>query len=1198
MSIDVDLDHAATARPSPAADVSFAAAESRHGESSSRAQSRSSSARGSSHSFPDKFRGSSETRSSTAEATSNQADSIGQSKIPQRVRKPGGFLLGSVLSNGHVRASDHAPGLSSKRASRSHNNGHIQLDKPRNAAARISGESSHGSSPLSRQLSSERSTKAGSGKLPEARPPAMDPAQLVQMALNLSESRKRHSTSALPVPITPAGSRRVVSAMDSGYGTVRSASSAGKRASYSNESRIPTPVSHRHSPHREELLESPIDLGRNIVHTFSPATLFRTEKARRYFELASEHRRLLENLPPLRPDATAAGNYSMQATSSPGSAHYHMTRITSSESVHKHKLGRQYNPLQALRNRRIRNRQRRPLTAPTETFQETDRIRRWIDGVEAAAKNSSFRPGEDQVRLPPFSGELEADPNDRPDTARGHRRTDTTSSVIVRPENGWMIEPAELLADTYWVEKHDNKTLIEDRNGHRLFPARTATSLEAPRRSKDITRRSMEVGKLQDHNGNHRDDSDASESEEQHRAKHKSKHILPLPRLGRGHVNRSGSVSSISSDEGRRPPALRFGHDEGGDENIGPLERHMREMIAKDEKGELSSPELLSPDHWDTQNTSFPTMRTGGSNSRHEINAASKGRLSVDTQRHQRSTSDDSKGSMERNLPSMNEMIADSPSSPVVPDFSRQSTSESTFSKQASPVKHKSKGLKLPLLHSRSKSKERNHIEATDFASNTGAPLSPVLSADSGTGGPRCSIESARPAQFRRHKTSDSIDSELLQTYTNTTTTASSTKGSKTASNRFFKGGRVRDIVRNESSRFGDRFRASREGVNAESSVPQSDASDGDVDHALLRKRNDEDNVLDDGISPRASLERPRPKAKYFTSGLPSFRSPAARDRAAPTSPLSEDSNPFDKLHALSRSRQQELPKINLPDDGNVSEPELSPNKAQKGLTWAETYKRRRSVSQNDLTLVETDSRLSNMKIRNGQAGGSGKRHWSISDNAQRGQMQNSSADDELPSRVTARDIARVRALLLASGIKAQEICHMANSTRERPLPIIVKAAEVAGHTIEPMTRKEENVAAGQWLCGTVDGTIVDLEKLLQRFQGQVVKDLSVRLEALSHKAGDQLTKRVHETSDEADAFNVELTTRMPQDIKRMDNTIDSMFRARRKNFRLLINVSSKLFEWLLLGIMWSIWLIVVVVNSLKKVILALFRFLKWLTWF
>ncbi|KAF2210910.1 hypothetical protein CERZMDRAFT_91074 [Cercospora zeae-maydis SCOH1-5] len=174
----------------------------------------------------------------------------------------------------------------------------------------------------------------------------------------------------------------------------------------------------------------------------------------------------------------------------------------------------------------------------------------------------------------------------------------------------------------------------------------------------------------------------------------------------------------------------------------------------------------------------------------------------------------------------------------------------------------------------------------------------------------------------------------------------------------------------------------------------------------------------------------------------------------------------------------------------------------------------------------------------------------------------------------------------------------MANTTRDRPLPLILKAAEMAGQAIEPMARKDENVAAAQWLCSSLDGTIVDLEKLLQRFQGQVTKDLSLRLEGLSHKAGDQLTKLVHETSDEADAFNVELTTRMPQDIKRMDNTLDSMFRARRKNFKLLINVSSKVIEWFLLGIMWSIWLIVVVVNSLKKAVLALFRILKWLTWF
>ena len=1187
MSSEIDpLDAAdpAASRSSPAADVTFSAVDTQYGESSSQAQSRSSSARRSNHSITDKLRGSGEKRWSREDA-SNGSETSSHSRIPQRVRKPGGFLLGSVIGNGHAREPDKSPQSGTKLEHREQNGG-IHMDKRRSAAARVSGESSHRSSPLSREFSSERSTRASSGKQPESRQPSMDAAQLVQMALNLSESRKRHVSTTLPVPISPAGGRRVVSALDSGYGTVRSVSGSALRASFADGSRIPTPTSQRHGQMRDERSESPLEAEQNVVYTFSPATLSRAEKARRYFELASEHRRLLEHLPPLRPDATAPGNYSMQATSSPGSAHYQMTRITSSESVHKHKLGRLYNPLQALRNRRLRNRERRPLTAPTETFQETDRIRRWIDGVEAVAKNGSYRPGEDQVRLPPFSGELEADQSIRPDTARGHRRTDTASSVITRPENGWTIEPAELLADTYWIEKNDNKTIIEDRHGNRIFPSRPRASLEVPRRSKETNRRSVDLDRRNEFIADAHSESDQSGDDQHVRSRQKHKHILPLPRLGRNHISRSGSVTSASSEEGRKPPALRYGHDEGGDENIGPLERHMREMIAKDEKGELS-PGLVSPDYWDSRHTPFPNGRASMERSRQSSHATATGGLSADTHQHRRSKSVESRNSFDQGLASLNEMVVDSPTSPMMPTFSRKDTAGSTASKQTSPVKQKTKGLKLPMFHSRSKSKERNNIEATDFANINGAPLSPVLSAGSSTALPRSSIESLRPPQVRRHKTSDSIDSELRRTDTTNTTTSMPMKESKSSSGRFFKGGRVRDLVRNESSRLGDKFRGSRE---------QSDASDGDIEPSLIRRRTADLDEVNEGISPRTSMDRERPKSKYFMSGLPSFKSPAGRDRTAPTSPLSEDSDPFDRLQRRTRSGR-ELPTINLPDEGNASEPEMSPTKSKNNLSWAEDYQRRKSVSQNDLSLVDTGTSLSNMKVRGNNTPMSGKRHWSISDHVHREQLAKIRAENEAPNRVTMRDIARVRALLLASGIKAQEIRNLADTARDSPLHLITKAAETAGQEFEPVARKEENIVAAKMLSGTLDGTISGFEKLLEHFQGDVLKNLSIRLDDLAHRSSDQLTKLVHETSDEADAFNIELTTRMPQDLKRMDETIDRMFRARRKNLKLLINVSSKVFEWFLLGIMWSVWFIVVVINMLKKAVMVVVSILKWLLW-
>ncbi|KXT11177.1 hypothetical protein AC579_6854 [Pseudocercospora musae] len=1199
---------ASAGKASPAADVSFTAVGDGqnngrnqyghgnaagygygHAESSSQAESRSSSAKRSSRSVSDRWSRVADKvteKRSQGDETSNKAGKPAHNSTPHRSRKTGGFLLETVLGNGRLRRADN----SAKKGKGSEQNGKVQQDQSRNSLSRASGESSPRSSPLPKDVSVEDGSHAGSGTAQITTPAGMDPAQLVQMALNLSENRKRQVSSTLPVPISPAGGgRRVVSALDSGYGTLRPASSSGRRSRLSDSMADPSSPSQRHgSQHygRPDLGSITSD---NVMYSFSPATLSRAEKARRYFELAAEHRRLLDYLPPLKLDATAPGNYVMQATSSPGSAHYQMTRVPSYTNK-KRDLGRAYNPLQALRNRRLRNISRRPLTAPPGTWQETDRIKRWIDGVEAASKDHSYRPGNDQVRLPTFSGELEWSPAvaGRPDTAHRHRRTDTVSSVITRPENGWTIEPAEMLADTYWTERDDNKTVIEDRHGNRIFPSRARASVEVPRKSRE-SEQVFDLGPDRDRQNR----VEESETEDKKRKKHK--HALPIPgRLRRNHISRSSSLSTASSEEGRKPPALRFGDDQGGDENVGPLERHMRTMIAKEERGELPSPELVSPDHWDSKHTPFPNHRasidlTRGSMDRGHRQSLANGGLSVDmSQDHRRSRSTEGRlTSLNHGLSPMDELVSGSPASPVNPAFAPV-VDEGVSSKDAkrdSNSQWKSKGLKLPSF--RSRSKERNNIEHTDFAVNYGPQLSPVMSADkSFEFPPRSSLDSARPAPYRRHRTMDSNASSLKRTDTTTTATDLSAKDFSTPSfgRRFLKGGRVGELVRNESSRFGDRFR-SREGVNLETSNVPSDISDADEDMTFKRRHIGDQVDTDSQISPRASFERDPQRPKYFTSNLPSFKSPSGRGSRPAQTPLSEDSDPFEKLRPAparkGRSNRRAPPRIQLPDDGNASEPEMSPDTSRNHLGISPYNLSRTNTAETTATVPARGRRGIPMS---GLAHVDAKRHWSISDQGH----------PEKANKVTARDIARVRALLLASGIKAHEIYNMGNAIRERPLPLIAKAYQLAGKEIQNVPRCEENLVAARMLSQTLDESTQAFERTLRRFQSETAKRLSAQVEELSNRAADQLTKLVHETSDEADAFNVELTTKQPQDVKRVDDAVDYMFRQRRRQFRLIINTGFKLLEWLLLGIMWWVWFVVVIFNTFRRVLVGIFRVLKW----
>lgn len=1169
---------------SPAADVSFAKLNSEHhAESSSQAESRSSAGKRSSNSDKrarEKERGTH--RSADESPDGSSKDRHTNSTPSRRSKRSGGFLLDSIFANGKLQSSESKSGKAKGQ------NEQVFANKKKYPQNRVSADSSQRSSPLSRELSPHEAHDAIPAPTSNRYAPAVDPAQLVQMALNLSESRKRHVSSSLPVPISPAGGRRVVSAFDSGYGTVRSASSGKKRASQLSES-IGQASSDNGSPSQNDAVGTANGLdGENVLYTFSPATLSRAERARRYFELASEHRRLLEHLPPLLPDSSAPENYTTQVTSSPGSAHYNVTRVPSN-TTNKRQLGRPYNPLQALRNRRLRNRERRPLTAPPDTWQETDRIRHWIDGVEAASKDPAYRSGNDQVRLPTFSGELEGVAA-QPQSAQRHKRTDTVSSVITRPENGWTVEPAELLADTYWMEKDDNKTLIEDRNGQRIFPSRAKASLDIPRKSREVARD-------QDYNVQRSAQRDESDEEAMDKSRSRRRHLLPIPgRLRRSNVNRSGSISSVSSDEGRLPPAHQFGNDDGGDENIGPLERHMRRMIAKEEEGELSSPEIASQDYWDSKNTPFgnprPSMDTAA-----QHNSFAAGRLSVDTYGHRRSRSADGRvGSVDHGLSSMDELVSDGPSSPAIPGFAPAKGLDAP-----SPPSKRTASKRSHLPKFRSHSKERNNIEQTDFAAGYSKPLSPVMSADTSTGLPRASLDSARPSQFRRNDTTESLASSLRRSNTSASTADNSKDSNAPGGRRFFKGSRISELVRNESSRLGDRFRSSREKANE--SMNDSDTlkdlpenADANVDHIDSGRLKEDVQDDESDVSPGATFEGDVPKQQYFTSNLPSFKSPSGRERRADAGQSSGE--PGGRLQG-DDSRQQSFdrstqgaflapPRINLPDDDSISNPDVSREKADDLF-----YGRRKSASQNDLSLVATNTTFSQPRRKDGMpvtglSAHDSQRHWSISDQHV----------PQIPHKVTMRDIARIRALLLASGIKAHEIYQAGDTVRDPPVPMLSKAADTAGQRLFQVPRKEENVVAAKMLSQALSKTLANFEQTILGFQNSTAKTLGSQLEEISHRASEQLTKIVDETSDEADAFNVELTTRQPQEVKRVDEAVDAMFRQRRKQFRLFRRAGFKLLEWLVLGIMWWVWFLVVLFKTCKKIVVGIVKILRWLLWF
>lgn len=1168
-------------RPTAAVDVSFSRLADQNGESSSQAGSRSSGTRSN-----ESARHSKEVAVALEESPRSR---IGSAETKgthgHHARHSGGFLLDSVFANGQPRGEP----VVDRHGKRKAQNGHLHVDKRRLNAPRLSVELSHAGSPLSREVSRDHShTGMEDDVHRSSRPPSMDPAQLVQMALNLSESRRRHTSGPLqlPSPSSPRDNRRV-SGVDSRYSTARSRSSAGRQASYMIDGATQSSPASRRSGTAEgdehehdldtrdvESLEVPIDI--------TPATLSRAEKARKYFELASEHRRLLQHLPPLKTDASAPGNHTFVSTSSPHSAHPEITRVPSYLN-NKHELGRKYNPLQALRNRRLRARERRSLTAPPEVWQDTERIASWIDDVEAATHDSQYRSVPDKIRLPTFAGEREEAAESKA-SFKSHRRTDTASSIVTRPENGWTIEPSELFADTYWTEKDDNKYIIENRHGNSVFPARTRFSWEQPRRSADTNRDMVD------------DENVGSVTEDVPVTKKHHKRSLLLPKRHKTlALSRSPSMTSVSSDEGRMPPTLAYGSDDG-DENIGPLERHMQNMIARDEKGELSPIDMVSPDHWESRHTQLPVLRGHNGRSRRDTLSQGDERLSVQTARgHMRAKSADGRvGGSNRALSSKEDLSSAEAISPVVPGFRPfvKADLAPLPAEWPSPKEQKSRLHKLPFI--RSHSKDRDNIDRTDFATAADSKLSSNRVSD-----PRSSQESARPSFVQRHKTTESLSNSLRRQGTQTTSNGSIKEPGSTIG-RFFKGSRIGDLVRTETSNIGDRFRSRERSDEATAGSAALAAEESDLDDTDQLDQTRPVIVRDDDsdVDPHDATDRKAGKPKYNMQNLPSFTSP--RGRSTLETPMPTGSDPIAQQQRAQRQagrspRFDRLapPRISLPANDNPPNPELvadpfNDRRKSYGFLGAGPQPSSNNSSVSFDTSGEggvglpRDARLRTLK--NG-----GKRHWSISDRLPK---------EQTSSKVTMRDVARARALLLSSGIKAREIQRRANAPRNEPFPMMKRVAEFVEQDFGEVLRRQEHIVASKALSDVLASTLAKYEATLERFQSGPARSLAAQLDDLQRKAVDHLTKLVHETSDDADAFVVELTTKQPQDIKRVDDAIDEMLRERRRQFRLLRRAGFKLLEWLVLGIMWWVWFLVVVFNTARSGVVGIMRFVRWLFWF
>lgn len=251
---------------------------------------------------------------------------------------------------------------------------------PRSSRGRSSGGSNHDAGPQP----SPQPTSAGLDA---------DSAQIVRMALNLSESRKM----ALQRSASRGTPPRLAPLPDGSAGSTLRQHLQQQRRSSRNMSPKPNaspssvmPPSVRLDSSLQPAFDTAVD-GQYRYH-FSSSTLSRAQKAKEHLELMAEYVQLLETLLPLKP------GFECQLGASPPTSPVGNRAIRfGSQRSAAPAPGRQYNPLQFIRNRKVRARERKVIDGERQGFSDVESVSHWVDkGCQQSC------PDEDGFPMPAF----------------------------------------------------------------------------------------------------------------------------------------------------------------------------------------------------------------------------------------------------------------------------------------------------------------------------------------------------------------------------------------------------------------------------------------------------------------------------------------------------------------------------------------------------------------------------------------------------------------------------------------------------------------------------------------------------------------------------------------------------------------------------------------------------------------------------
>lgn len=1226
--------------------------------------------------------------------TDNHSDHNAKPSGHRRNRSSGGFLLDPVANPSGMSHFIHAPSPRDVKGKRKGNASELSIPKRRLRNFTASKRGSIGSSPLATEIKPDyngsevedkdilipgtdirrqsRTPKPPTHGTPDVSRPSgdsyesrqvgfnSDPAQIVHMALTLSERRRRQASEKRYIS-SDLNNRRAISTSSPLH--PQSGAQTSSIGQYLTPSRL---GSRKGSPQPKTTNSAPLQQGREndkpalpdqdpLVSTvpdmmdleISSATVARVEKAKLYFELAYEHRRLLSHLPPVRRPGTTVKPLNPDAQS------------------------KAYNPLQYVRNRKLRFWENTAINSESEGWHDIEKVRAWVDAVVTSHTETRHDP-EECVRLPPLNPKADSPAEQSGDLADSpasstQRPHDTSYPKPRRPRSDWVTHPGDIIADAQWLEQGMNKMKIQDRDGNQIYPQNTRFRFSGWGNQTPIDMQQFS-----------QEPTPPPEQAQNDQSPELPVSALPeLPTFKSAHDRNKSKFHSrlhkpevINDGGGLRRRTLKL-FDESSDSDTSATSRGSDEPARRGRKRfsrkrqnmtitEGRPAALHNLTDTSTHSLTDPSQSPSGQNSkRASVDLSRFGKLlgrentknptpSTPLRRAQSARpAAVTRSSIEQDRLPRNSLDSDTtvPNSPTGTGFPSIAINLSPPpSRSSSPTKKPLPSILHP-FRDRNKPKRpdngRDRVDTTDFAALTPKPESRASSSEVEThqnsSGPTSRGQSPMTrghSPFSVSKTESAVPDDLQaaigdhdigpMSRVSTKSTALSSSEHPGRIRGIFKGGRIAEIVGNEVSRVGDfiwkreppsthRYRTSA----SDSSLKSYDDSESEDNesangHTLktlpLSKQRSSSSVASDGhentLSPTVSRSSTTggEKHQYHNPNLPTFTSPFQldRDQQDRKKEMSVSTGSSQNLDTgsdhISRLAAQHREMAKSPRPGHLAPPRLnidttggSPSLSRRG-SYGFGLDRSRSASRS-LNQAVGDRTPSGR--RRSRSNVDMSRQFTLS-------TSNSPSRGELPI-ITKRDITRAEALLLSSAVKAREIVRRADSVRPPPkflLDTILSSTTASEAKLHAVKRKEEHIIAARNLMSTLSVHSTKFNHQLRTFTSTLAPALHKELQILEDMVENTMTPRVRSAADEAGELSMKLTTTSTLAVRGLNDSIDVAQRRRKRGpVRWVRRLGYTLIEWAVVGLLWAIWAVVTLVRGAMAMLKCVARVGRWLVW-